>query len=866
MRQYHTIKSQNEDAVLLFHMGDFYEMFYEDATVVAKTLNIALTSRQKGSKAIPMCGFPVHAADSYISKLLRAGFKVAICDQIQDPKEATGVVERAVTRVITAGTLTEDALLEKTANNYLASVCLQDARAGLAWVDLSTGEFQVEELDRRGLAEALARVEPAECLVPGEQFEADSHLERELGEGFAGVMTTQPEWTFDYRTAYKTLTDHFETVSLEGFGCEHMKLGLRAAGSILRYLSETHKASLAHISRLRPFAGDRFLLLDHATRRGLELLETSRDRERRGSLLWVLDHTVTAMGARLLRSWIVFPLRRVDEIRRRQEAITELLEGAEIRREIRERMGRISDMERIAAKSSCGRASPRDLLALKDSLAALPALRARLGACVSALLSNLRDQLVCPEELRELLERSLDPNAPNTVREGGIIKRGYSADLDELRDIGREAKSWMARFQAEQIRRAAIPSLKVGFNKVFGYYIEVTNTHADRVPPDYVRKQTLKNAERYITPELKEFETKVLGAAEKSQDLEYELFCHVREEVARHTPTFQKTARAVSETDVLAGLADVAAEDGYRMPEVIEEPSLEIRDGRHPVLEKTLTDEPFIPNDALVGGEHSHMLIITGPNMAGKSTYIRQVALLVLMAQMGSAIPASSARIGVADRIFTRVGASDEIARGRSTFLVEMNEAANILNNATPASLIILDEIGRGTSTFDGISIAWAVGEYIVEHIGARTLFATHYHELTELSLLLPQVANYNIAVREWADEIVFLHKIVEGPADKSYGIQVARLAGVPKEVVERSKTILRNLEAQALDSGNRPSFAPSKSKEPVPGVRQFELFAAAPHPVVDQIRKCNLDTLAPLEALLKLKQWKDEIEKREGK
>lgn len=855
MQQYHRMKSECEEAILFFRMGDFYEMFYEDAKVCSRVLGLALTSRSKGPDATPMAGVPYHAADPYIRRLLRAGYKVAICEQVQDPKEAKGVVERAVTRVITPGTVTDEEFLDAKEHNYLAAVCRNGMDAGLAWMELSTGDFEVEELKDSDILNELGRLSPAECLVP----EGDEELARRVEELPRTTVTVRVDWAFERRTARSKLTSLLGTRGLEGFGVEGMDAGVSAAGAIVNYLEETHKAPLSHIRGICPFYGSEYLTMDEATKRALELVETAVGRERRGSLLWVLDRTRTPMGGRMLRKWLLLPLRKVEEIRSRQQAVEDLFEDAMRREKLREILGEMADVERIAAKIASERANARDLLGLAKSLALLPEIKGALEGCTSEFLGELCEQLEMLEDVREVIEKAISAEAPATLRDGGMIRDGYSEELDEIRSITRDGRKWITKFQEGEAKRTRIPSLRVGFNKVFGYYIEVTNTHSAKVPGDYVRKQTLKNAERYITPELKEYENRVLTADERGRELEYKLFVEVRNLVAGATERVMEAGERVAVVDVVAGLASVAAENSYVRPEVTDDEAIEIRDGRHPVLEKTLTEEAFVPNDTLLDGKGNRLLIITGPNMAGKSTYVRQVALLVLMAQTGSFIPAKSAQIGVADRIFARVGASDEIAKGQSTFMVEMIEAANILNNASVKSLVILDEVGRGTSTFDGISIAWAVAEYIHQRVGAKTLFATHYHELTELASVLEGAVNYNVAIREWGDEIVFIRKIVRGSTDRSYGIHVAKLAGVPKDVVERAAEILENLEKQGLEA-NRGQLAVPKNGQPRAKQAQLTLFRLEPHPALEELRRLDTDKLSPLEALLKLKELKDRL------
>jgi len=659
--------------------------------------------------------------------------------------------------------------------------------------------------------------------------------------------------------------EHFGTTSLEGFGCEDMGPSLGAAGAVIQYLKETQKTSLKHIGKIQKYQADNRVLMDKATQQSLEITQTMRNRDREGSLLGVIDQTKTSMGARLLREWIISPLRVSAEIKYRQTGVKELSENSPLRRELCDILGNIYDIERISTKISCGRANGRDLVSLKQSLSKLPALKEKTGFCISDILVSIEQQLDILEEVRTLIGTAIVSDPPPTIKDGGLIREGYDAALDELKYISKNGKSWIANFQAEEITRTGINSLKVGYNKVFGYYIEVTNANKDNIPETYIRKQTLKNAERFITPELKEYETKVLTADERAKDLEYDLFIQIREQVSGFTARLQRTSEAIALIDVLSTLANLAVENRYIMPEITDGLELKIIDGRHPVLDRRLASESFVPNDINLDGTQDTIMVITGPNMAGKSTYIRQVALLILMAQMGSFIPAKEAVIGTVDRIFTRVGASDELSRGQSTFMVEMNETANILNNATERSLIILDEVGRGTSTFDGVSIAWAITEYIYQHIHARTLFATHYHELTELALLFSGIKNFNIAVKEWGDEIIFLRKIVEGGTDKSYGIHVARLAGIPREVIQRARIILNNLEAATLDVNGKPKFAPLKTAQNNKQPAQLKLFLSKQDMVIEEIKKLETSRMSPLEALNKLDELKKKLEEDNG-
>ena len=858
MRQYHSFKKQHPDSILLFRMGDFYEVFFEDAKTCSRVLGITLTSRSKGEGSIPMAGVPHHSVEGYLHKLIQAGYHVAICDQVQDPREAKGIVDRDVTRIITPGTLTEDALLDTKTSNYLAAVISQKGQAGLAWVELSTGQFYVEEIPDAQAIDELARIMPAECLVREAITEKPDSIEAQLGARINCPLTHRSDYVFDFSTAHHALTEQFRTKSLDGFGCQDLTLGVCAAGALIEYLQETQKTALNHINRLQKYTASKYVLLDQSTRRSLELVNSMRDGGTEGTLLTVMDRTRTAMGGRLLREWITAPLQDVEEITARLGAVEELVDNSFLRQDLQELLQQVYDLERIAAKISCLRANARDLVSLKHSSKVLPEIRQKISDCISYLLGGLSDHFDTLSDLHDLIQIAIVVEPPNSIQEGGIIARGYNEELDELVVISKDGKSWLADYQAREMEITDIPSLKVGFNNVFGYYIEVTHVHTDKVPETYQRKQTLKNAERYITPELKEFESKVLSAEERAQDLEYQIFVEIRNKIAEHIPRIQQVAENIALLDVLASLAEVASRNGYCRPAANDGLEITIVEGRHPVLEETLVGENFVPNDVTLDSSNQ-LLIITGPNMAGKSTYIRQVALITLMAQMGSFVPAQKAEIGIADRIFTRVGAADDLSRGHSTFMVEMHEAANILNNATQRSLIILDEVGRGTSTFDGVSIAWAVCEYIVEKSRARTLFATHYHELTALASILEGVKNYNIAVREWGEEIMFLRKIVEGGTDKSYGIHVARLAGVPKNVIQRAQTILKNLESHTIDPTGKPKFAPHpKSKQP--HEMQMLLFSFPHEDIIDRFRDLDIDSMTPLEALLKIKELQDEI------
>jgi DNA mismatch repair protein MutS len=818
MQQYREAKDRHPGMLLLFRMGDFYELFDTDAEVAARVLGLTLTSRDK---TVPMAGFPHHALDNHLRRLLQAGHRVAICDQVEDPALAKGLVRREVTRVVTPGTVTEDDLLDPRQPNHLVALTARGSIVGLAWVELSTGEFCAVDTSWDVLSDVVSRLAPSECLCA--DGDSARFIDR-LKEAASSVALTQrPDWTFDPATARAALCKHFGVTTLGGFGFDDAQPCLAASGALLLYLQETLKTCLSHFRSLRPYRSQLFLFLDEVTRRGLELTRSLREGTRNGSLLAALDRTVTAMGARLLHDWIIAPLAERAPIEARLDAVSELKEEHGLRQELREALREVFDLQRLTARVSTARASPRDLAAISRTLRLLPRVKAKVTARRSSLLNEQESRLELCSELREALDTALVDDPPLSPREGGMIRPGYDSQLDELHAVARGGKEWIARFQAEEVTRTGIGSLKVGFNKVFGYYIEITHTHVSKIPADYQRKQTLKNAERYITPELKAYEEKVLSAEEKIHEREYELFMAVRDRVAAHTAQLLATGEVLATLDVLAALAELADSRQYCRPELADEPILEIADGRHPVLEQTLPPGTFVPNDVRMGPEEGMVLLITGPNMAGKSVFIRQVALLTLLAQIGSFVPARRARIGLVDRIFTRVGASDELSRAQSTFMVEMTEAANILNNATPRSLVILDEIGRGTSTYDGVSLAWAITEYLHDEIECRALFATHYHELAQLAEKLRQLRNYNVLVQDAKDGIVFLHKIAPGSTDKSYGIHVARLAGVPGEVLERAGQVLVELESRHLSAREPPRS--SRRRRPQPGP-QPGLFA----------------------------------------
>ncbi|MCB9886235.1 MAG: DNA mismatch repair protein MutS [Planctomycetes bacterium] len=843
MAQYVTCKQRHPDALLFFRMGDFYELFFDDAKLAAKVLGITLTSRSKGDGAIPMAGVPVRALDGYLRRLVQAGHKVAICEQMEDPKQAKGVVERAVVRVVTPGTLTEDNLLDGRRTNHLCAVALGKDRAGIAWVELSTGRFRVHECARQGLVDELAHVEPAELLLP----EGLSSEHNEWLEAVRTPTTYRSVYDFGKEQATRTLQQFFAVGTLAGFGIAEMPLAIGAAGALIAYLGETQLCALPHLRAIEVWHDGDHMRLDRATRQSLELVETMRDTE--GTpLLSILDRTETPMGARLLRSWLLAPLVELGAITRRQDAVGELHAEPALRALVRTQLAEVLDLERLTSRAAFGRANARDLVGLRQSLQRLPAVRERLRTCSAPLLLQLADALDPLPELCERIATTLVDEPPATVKEGGLVREGWHAELDELRTLARDSTEWLARYQQQLGERTGIPTLKVGFNKVFGYYIEITHTHRGvELPPEFVRKQTTKNAERYVTDELRTFESKILKAEENSKNLEYELFLALREEVAAHVDRLQATAAAVAELDACAALAEVAVDRNYCRPVVDDSLLLRIEDGRHPVIEATHAAASFVANDTDLDPPDRRLVLLTGPNMAGKSTWIRQNALLVIMAQIGSFVPATKAHIGLCDRVFTRVGAADDISRGASTFMVEMTETANILNNASERSLVILDEVGRGTSTYDGLSLAWAIAEDLHERLRCRALFATHYHQLVDLAGPGKGIVNCRVAVREWGDEIVFLHRIEQGGTDRSYGLHVARLAGIPKAVIDRATAVLGKLEEEGDEV--REALVSARDRQR-PGVRQQELFAPPPDPVVEELAGIDLDDVSPRQAL----------------
>lgn len=845
MKQYSGIKEKYEDCILMFRLGDFYEMFGEDAKIASRILQIALTTRDKSKEdPVPMCGIPHFASETYITKLIRAGHKVAICEQLEDTATAKGIVQRDVVKVITPGTHAPEHPKE---NNYILSFFSDGRKHGIAAADISTGEFVIYET-AEPVEDEFSRFEPREILCP-KALRENIHYSEILKNFYS---TGYEDWAFDYAEAYKTLLMHFKVSSLDGYGCEGMSAAISAAGALISYLEETQKGNLS-FKKISTLKQTSFMLLDAATQRNLELIHNLKNRTEENTLLWALDETLTPMGGRYLRGLILRPFIDIKEIHKRQGAVEHLVGDYELIEILRNNLRRVQDIERLSNRVATRSANPRDLIAIKNSITYLPVIKKALLSSQEPYLKSIADEISEFSLLKSLIGAGIMDNPPLSLRDGGIIKQGYNKEIDELRKIATSGKDFIAELEMKEKQKTGISSLKVGYNKIFGYYIEVTKANLEQVPDHYIRKQTLVGGERFITPELKEYESKVLGAEEGLKNLEYQVFNEILDEIQKESQNLTKTANSIAAVDFLTSMAVVAKRHNYIKPLIDDSGVIEIIDGRHPVLERIPGEERFIPNSVHLDNEGQRLLIITGPNMAGKSTYMRQVALIVLMAQIGGFVPASEARIGIVDRIFTRIGASDFITKGQSTFMVEMIETANILNNASSKSLILIDEVGRGTSTFDGISIAWAVAEHIARLLRARTLFATHYNELTELALTLDGVKNYNVSVKEWGDEIIFLRKVEEGPADKSYGIQVARLAGLPTEVIGRAKEVLTNLEKEELNEAGEPKFASHKKKKGV----QLDLFAIKPEPILSEIINLDIEKLTPQEALNKLRELK---------
>ncbi len=862
MEQYMAIKKKHKDAILFFRMGDFYEMFFEDAQVANKVLGIVLTSRAHGKSAdVPLAGFPHHALDTYLAKMIKGGYRVAVCEQVEDPKQAKGIVKRAVVETVSPGTAFSDKLLEGKSNNYFASVVLDDSFAGLAWIDISTGEFRAAEGDLKDILNKIETVRPSEILVPRQQEE---DIKKYIDSGINSFFTKYDDFNFTPEQAQDALLQHFNTTTLKGFGLHESELCLKAGGGLISYLSYIQENKLDHVKSLNIEQTGQYMVLDSSTRRNLELASSIMEGGTEGSLIQILDRTITRMGARKLRRWLFEPLLDAGHINERLDAVEELIRLAEQSDNIRSELKKICDLERTLSRVTTNRGSPRDMAGLGQSLKLLPGVIELLSKYNTSLLSDMTDKIIYPENLVNMLTEALVENPPLSIVDGGVIKPGYSPELDELRELNRSAQDKLLEIEEKEKNETNIPTLKIRFNRVFGYYIEVSKKWAEKVPDEYIRKQTLVNCERYITEELKIFEEKILNAEEKIVRIEEKLFRDLKELVTKYTADIQTTASAVASADCLLSFAEVSVKNRYCKPVINKNIPLRIVNGRHPVVEKMLSyGEQFIPNDTDISPGDNLIHIITGPNMAGKSTYIRQVGLMVLMAQIGCFVPAEEAELGLVDRIFTRVGASDNLTKGESTFLVEMHELANILNNATDRSLLLLDEIGRGTSTFDGLAIAWAATEYIHEtkRLSAKTLFATHYHELTDIERILPGVRNYNVQVKEWGDEVIFLRKIVSGGASKSFGIQVAKLAGVPDPVVERSKEILSNLEANELTPGRYPKLAVHEDRDE-PETPQLSLFIYEENAVQKAVEKISPDELTPKQALDKLYELKKLLKK----
>ena len=872
MQHYMKTKEEYKDCILFYRLGDFYEMFFDDALTVTKELELTLTGKDCGlEERAPMCGVPFHAADTYINRLIAKGYKVAICEQVEDPKTAKGMVKREVVRVVTPGTNLNATGIDEARNNYLMSIVYMENHFGICIADVSTGECYVTEVDKpRKLVDEITKYTPSEIICSQALMVSGLDVD-DLKNRLQIAVYPLDSWYFDDELCHRTLMEHFHLMSIEGLGLGDYETSVIAAGALFTYLKETQKSNLEHMSSITPYVTDHYMLIDSSSRRNLELVETLREKQKRGSLLWVLDKTKTAMGARMMRSWIEQPLVDVEEIEQRQDAIEELNNHPMERDEIREYLQPVYDLERLISRISYHSANPRDLLAFRSSLEMLPHIQRILQGFSCSALATICEEMDPLEDLCSLIEAAIVDDPPLAMKEGGIIRDGYNTDVDNYRNAKTEGKTWLASLETEEREKTGIRNLKVKYNKVFGYYLEVTNSFKELVPDYYTRKQTLTNAERYITPKLKELEDMILGAEDKLYSLEYVLFAQIRDTVAAQVERIQKTARAVARLDVFASLSLVASRNNYVRPTVNTKGIIDIHNGRHPVVEQMIPNDMFIANDVRLDNGQNRIAIITGPNMAGKSTYMRQVALIVLMAQIGSFVPAKKAKIGIVDRIFTRVGASDDLASGQSTFMVEMTEVANILRNATPKSLLILDEIGRGTSTFDGLSIAWAVIEHIANTklLGAKTLFATHYHELTELEGKIPGVSNYCIAVKERGDDIVFLRKIVQGGADKSYGIQVAKLAGVPDSVIERAKELVEQLsDADITERVRDMAGTPKQKKKQVHydevDLEQMSLFdTVKDDDILKELKEIDVGNLTPIDALNTIYRLQNKLKNR---
>lgn len=868
MQQYMGIKERYKDSLVFFRLGDFYELFFEDAETASRELEITLTARECGlENKAPMCGVPFHAANNYIDKLVSKGHKVAICEQVEDPSKAKGIVKRDVIRVITPGTLIDTNLLDDKKNNYLISIYISPNGCGLSYVDMSTGELLCTEIlgneINQKLIDEISKIEPTEMIYFIEKDIRNSNLIEHIREKFNIYINQCDDWVFENNYSINQIKEQFSVSSISGLGFHSNHIGIQSTGAIIDYLKTTQKRSLAHINKINLYNFEDKMILDIATRRNLELTETIRNNDKKGSLLWVLDKTSTAMGARMIRKWIEEPLLSVEVINQRLHAVEILKNDILLRSELKESLKQIYDLERLSGKIAFGSANPRDLVALKNSASYLPIIKALFSDKASGLLSQILDQIDILEDIKELIDKSILDEPALSLKDGGIIKSGYSEELDELQKASREGKQWVANLEQQEKQKTGIKSLKIRYNKVFGYYIEISKSNLHLAPDNYTRKQTLANSERYITPELKEIENKILGAEEKITQIEYDEFIDIRNKLSNEIKRIQKTANAIAELDVLYSFAEVAEENNYTKPNVNNSETIDIKEGRHPVVEKVLESELFVSNDTYIDTENEQLLMITGPNMAGKSTYMRQVALITLMAQIGSFVPAENATLGITDRIFTRVGANDDLSQGQSTFMVEMSEMASIVNLATRKSLLIVDEIGRGTSTFDGLSIAWAVAEYISEKLRSRTLFSTHYHELTELSKLYHRIVNCRVSVKEDKDQIIFLHKVLKGSADKSYGIQVARLAGLPNDIISRAKNILTDLESKDSNCNDdlnsivkenyvvkEEEIAISNETEDSKKTEQLKLEDLMESEIIKELKNINLLETTPLDAL----------------
>ncbi|HEX2961826.1 MAG TPA: DNA mismatch repair protein MutS [Ignavibacteriales bacterium] len=861
MSQYHKIKESHPDTILLFRVGDFFETFEEDAKIASKVLGITLTRRSNGASGdTPLAGFPFHALDAYLPKLVRSGYRVAVCEQIENPKFAKGIVKREVIEVVTPGVALSDKLLDHKRNNYLAALCLKDGMAGISFCDISTGEFFTYEVSADTILSQLELISPAEILIQKKDKDEVQKLTERWSQSVR--FTKMDDWIFNFEYCRDNLLSHFKTVNLKGFGIDHLTSGIIAAGVILQYLQDTQKVNLTHLNKISRYNPSEYMMLDSATKRNLEITYTMNDGAREGSLISIMDKTETAMGGRMLKKWISAPLRKLEPVLQRQECIEEFVGNKALRNGLTSELKEVGDLERLISKVCTGKANPREIISLKNSLKKIPVIKEFLNQVTSPVLCKISSRLESLEKTVTLVEEAISEYPPLALNDGGVIAYGFNPELDELRDLSKNAKSWIANLQKSERERTGISSLKVSYNKVFGYYIEISNANLGKIPDDYIRKQTLVNGERYITPELKTYEDKILNAEEKIADLEYQLFNEIRQSVSLQAEAIQMNAQLIAMLDCYLSFAECAVQYNYVKPEVNESDIVDIKDGRHPVVERILRPgEKFTPNSYHLDNSETQVIVLTGPNMAGKSVYLRQLGLIVLLAQVGSFVPAREASIGLVDKIYTRVGASDNISAGESTFLVEMQEAANILNNATSKSLILLDEIGRGTSTFDGISIAWAITEYLHENpdLSAKTLFATHYHELNEMATIFPRIKNFKVEVREYGDKVIFLHKVSPGGADHSYGIQVAQMAGLPEFVTKRAKEILENLEGKELTpmEVKKARLAKMKAKDEM----QLSFFEVKDDAIRQAISDLEIDNITPVEALNKLNELKKKVQ-----